>query len=292
MKNMKITKMVFIMLAVFTLASCEKTDPVGTRDSMVWKAEVPVQITDGVYVVSRNGTELTFSCLNYSRPWMLMASSSDRDFPHDENDYHTITADWFKAEISGNKLKVKFNANETTKERPLQLVVTVGDLFYTFKFKQFRSDVKGDCQIRYSFFGASQDLLNFYDISVEYLDANCQQQTEVIAENQWSYEPLPLSVINAPEEFKCKIVATRKKDLPKLTDDFYEIGYGISSHVRFLNAKGEEVYQAKQSQPSSFTWQADKAGMQKFLDATPEIEIEDFSLKIDKSDMIERLTQQ
>ena len=65
-----------------------------------------------------------------------------------------------------------------------------------------------------------------------------------------------------PEEFKCRIVATRKSNLPELTDDFYEIGYGISSHVSFFNAKGEEVYKVKQNEPSSFTWETDKVGMQ------------------------------
>ena len=45
--------------------------------------------------------------------------------------------DWFKAEISGNKLKVVFEDNDTKEERLLQLIVTVGDTFYTFRFKQF-----------------------------------------------------------------------------------------------------------------------------------------------------------
>ncbi len=50
--------------------------------------------------------------------------------------HHTITTVWFKAEISGNKLKVVFEANETAEERPLLLTVTAGDIFYTFKFMQ------------------------------------------------------------------------------------------------------------------------------------------------------------
>jgi phosphate transport system substrate-binding protein len=47
-----------------------------------------------------------------------------------------ITTGWFKAEISGNKLKVVFEANKTAEERPLQLTVTAGDIFYTLKFIQ------------------------------------------------------------------------------------------------------------------------------------------------------------
>ena len=128
--------------------------------------------------------------------------------------------------------------------------------------KPYESLWKSTCQIRYSLFGISGDLLKFYDVTAEYLDANGQQQTGIIADGQWLYEPEPLFVINVPEEFKCRIVATRKSNLPEFTDDFYEIGYGISSHVSFFNAKGEEVYKVKQNEPSSFTWETDKVGMQ------------------------------
>ena len=38
--------------------------------------------------------------------------------------------------MEGNKLQVTFKANTTEKERPLRLVVTAGDIFYTFGFKQ------------------------------------------------------------------------------------------------------------------------------------------------------------
>ena len=137
MKTLKIWRIAFAMLAAFSLASCDKKD--GHWDSMIWKAEVPIQITDGVYNVSVTGTEVSFSCLNYSSPWIENALANGKRYfpPREANDYHTISADWFKAEISGNKLKVVFEANDTEKERPLQLIVTAGDIFHTFKFKQF-----------------------------------------------------------------------------------------------------------------------------------------------------------
>ncbi len=47
-----------------------------------------------------------------------------------------ITTDWFKAEIDGNVLKVVFEANDTAEQRPLQLTVTAGDIFFEFTFKQ------------------------------------------------------------------------------------------------------------------------------------------------------------
>ena len=94
---------------------------------------------DNVYNVSAAGTELTFACQNYSKPWIADALFNGKYYfpPRELNDYRTITVDWFKAEISGNKLKVVFEANQTAEERPIQLTVTAGDCFYTFKFKQF-----------------------------------------------------------------------------------------------------------------------------------------------------------
>lgn len=111
---------------------------------MEWEADVPVQITDGVYIFSETGTEFTFSCRNYSSPWIENAMSNGEYFypPREANDFHTITTDWFQAEMSGSKLKVVFKANETAENRTLQLTVTAGDIFYTFKFKQLASNVE------------------------------------------------------------------------------------------------------------------------------------------------------
>ena len=139
MKTLKTWRILFVMtVAVLSLASCSSDDPEGKWDPMVWKAEVPIQMTDDVYNVSADGTEFTFSCQNYSLPWVENALSDGKYYypSRETNDYRTISAEWFKVQISGNKLKVVFEANETTEERPLQLTVTAGDIFYTFKFKQ------------------------------------------------------------------------------------------------------------------------------------------------------------
>lgn len=126
----------FAMLAALSLVSCSSDEPDGKWDPMVWEAKV--QKTEGVYTVPANGTELTFSCQNYSFPWIENAVSNGEYYypPREANDYHTISADWFKAEISGNKLTVVFEANETAEERLLQLTVTAGDIFYTLNFMQ------------------------------------------------------------------------------------------------------------------------------------------------------------
>ena len=135
---MKIYACIMMMLAAFSLTSCDIESKDGDWDPMVLKAEVAVQTTDGVYHVSETGGEYTFSCRNYSAPWMEWAESNGEYYypPRDKNDYHTITADWFKAEMNGNKLKVVFEGNDTNAERMLQLTVTAGDIFYTFVFKQ------------------------------------------------------------------------------------------------------------------------------------------------------------
>jgi len=136
---MKLWTNFLVMIATtFLLASCDKED--GDWDPMAWKAEVPVvQTTDAIYDVPETGCEFTFSCRNYSFPWIEFAMSNGVYYypPRESNDNHTITTDWFKAEIGGNKLKVVFEANDTKEERPLQLTVTAGDTFYTFHFKQF-----------------------------------------------------------------------------------------------------------------------------------------------------------
>ena len=137
---MKIWRIILVMIVVvLSFHSCSDNDPYGKWDPMVWKAEVPVLTTDGIYTASADGAEFTFSCQNYSLPWVENAVSNGKYYypPREANNYHTISADWFKVEISGNTLKVVFEANETTSEKRLELTVTAGDIFYTFKFKQF-----------------------------------------------------------------------------------------------------------------------------------------------------------
>ena len=139
MKRMKFWRNILVMtVAVISLASCDKKDPDGKWAAMDWRVEVPVQITDGIYNVSTAGSELTFSCRNYSKPWIENALFNGKYYypPRDLNDYRTITTDWFKASVSENELKVIIDANETAEDRQIELTVTAGDCFYTFKFNQ------------------------------------------------------------------------------------------------------------------------------------------------------------
>ena len=125
MERKKIWSVMLVLLAALSFASCESSRSYGDWDSMVWKAEVPVvRTTDGIYDVSDDGGTLSFTCRNYSRPWIEQAASGDRYFLPDreKGDFHTITADW--------------EPNKKPTEQSLSLTVTAGDIFYTFKFKQ------------------------------------------------------------------------------------------------------------------------------------------------------------
>ena len=291
MKTMKIWRIAFAMLAAISLASCSSED--GDWDPMVWKAEVPIQTTDKVYNVSGDGETITFSCLNYSKPWFAGAEvDGEPILPPlmDEIGYGLIYGENFRAEIHGNKLSIEFKPNKKAQATNTSITVTAGDIFYTFRFKQFASTVwQYTCQVKYSLYSVSDDLLRFYNITAEYFGIDGQQHTEVITDKSWSYIPEPVGFADIPEDFKCKIVAVRKSELPELTADYYEIGYGVDVHVNFLNADGKVVSKIKHTLPDSFTFETDKTGMQHFLESTPKIEITDYSQKFDKADLIEKL---
>jgi len=139
MKVIKLLRTILVMLAaMFSLASCDNDRKIGDWESMNWEAEVQVQEADGIYQVPTDGGTIVFACRNYSAPWIENAEYGGNYYspPREEGIYNAITADWFKAEIVGNKLSVTFDSNENSQARPLKLSVTAGDIFYTFKFKQ------------------------------------------------------------------------------------------------------------------------------------------------------------
>ena len=294
MRTMKLWRNILVMTAaMLSLASCSSDEKDGDWDPMVWKAEVPVQVTDGIYDVSADGGTLTFTCRNYSKPWFAGAEvDGEPILPPlmDEIGYGLIYGENFRAEIHGNKLSIEFKPNKKAQATNTSITVTAGDIFYTFRFKQFASTVwQYTCQVKYSLYSVSDDLLRFYNITAEYFGIDGQQHTEVITDKSWSYIPEPVGFADIPEDFKCKIVAVRKSDLPELTADYYEIGYGVDVHVNFLTADGKLVSNIKHTMPDTFTFETDKTGMQKFLESTSKIEITDYSQKFDKADLIERL---
>lgn len=138
MKTLKGWIMVFMVLAAGVLASCSSEED-GDWRPMVWEPEVPVvHFDDGSFGVSANGETFTFVCKNYSSPWIEYAASGKNSYypPRESNDYRTVKSDWFEAKIVGRKLTVTFKENDDEYLRPLELTVTAGDIFYTFKFTQ------------------------------------------------------------------------------------------------------------------------------------------------------------
>ena len=145
MKTMKIWRNISVMCAaLLSLASCSSESKDGDWDPMVWKAEVPIQTTDKVYNVSGDGETITFSCLNYSKPWFAGAEvDGEPILPPlmDEIGYGLIYGENFRAEIHGNKLSIEFKPNKKAQATNTSITVTAGDIFYTFRFKQFASTV-------------------------------------------------------------------------------------------------------------------------------------------------------
>ena len=146
MRTMKIWRNILMMCAaMLSLASCSSESKDGDWDPMVWKTEVPVvKTTDGIYEVSADGATFTFSCRNYSKPWFSGAEVDGEPIlpPYmDEIDYGLIYGENFRAEIHGNKLSIEFKPNKTAQTTNTSITVTAGDIFYTFRFKQFASDV-------------------------------------------------------------------------------------------------------------------------------------------------------
>ena len=146
MKKLRLWQIAVAMTATIILASCgsdEHDDLVGDWDNMIWKTEAPVTMKSDTYIVPATGGELTFSCKNYSDPWISNVRYARKyyypiavDKEYDETDWYTISLDWFKAEITDNLLKVTFEPNQEATEKPILLTVTAGDIFYTFYFRQ------------------------------------------------------------------------------------------------------------------------------------------------------------
>ena len=298
---MKSWRIALMMLAAFSFASCSKDNPMeekedpkenmlGAWDPMEWKADEPLQIADGVYNVSAGEGTVSFTCSNYSSPWLSSAEVDGKYIHPDRRNHKLIDSDIFRAEIQGNKLTVNFKANEIAQERSFSITVTAGDIFHTFEFEQaVNAAWQTTCQVKYSIYAISDDMLKFFDFAVEYLDVNGQLHTEVITDNRWDYVPDPISFADAPEEFMCRIVAVIKDNLPELTEDYYDIGYGVDVHVAYLNPDGEEVFRVKQPQYSSFSWFTTQSGMRLFLEETHEIELASCSPTLSKSDVLARL---
>lgn len=130
--------MILTTSAVSIVACDDSKEDIGSWEKMKWEAVSGQKVQNGTYQISADGETITFTCKNYESPWISDAiSGKECYYPNLEIDeYKKIESDWFLATMSGNQLRITFEPNNTGKERPLELCVTGGDIFYTFKFKQ------------------------------------------------------------------------------------------------------------------------------------------------------------
>lgn len=143
MTTKKIWVLPLLLLNFFVLASCSFSKLDGDWDAMEWKEEVEVQKINGAYMVPPSGTSLSFTCRNYSQYWFSDAKEDGQEIAPpwiNHLDYGLIYGDYFRAEIHGNKLSIVFEPNEGAHTRNINITVTAGDIFYTFKFIQATSD--------------------------------------------------------------------------------------------------------------------------------------------------------
>ncbi len=111
---------------------------IGCWENMKWEVISGQKAQFGTYQISADGETVTFKCKNYEGPWISDAlSGKERYYPNSEtSEYNKLESDWFLVTMSGDQLRISFEPNNTGKDRPLELCVTAGDIFHTFKFNQ------------------------------------------------------------------------------------------------------------------------------------------------------------
>ena len=126
------------IIAALSFTSCQEDIYREDWDEMIWNTEAQTTQKDDAYIIDANGGEITFICSNYSDSWLSSADSLDKHYyiTHEYGITRSYDANWFKADINENVLKVTFKANPNPVERPLKLTVTAGDIFHAFNFKQ------------------------------------------------------------------------------------------------------------------------------------------------------------
>ncbi len=131
-----IKKILPFLLLIGFLVGCSKDD--GDWEAMKWKADTDMKEEKGSYVIDAEGATITFTCKNYSSPWIEGARVGNNYIEpnRNSNDYKTLRGDWFSATITGNQLEVVVSRNTTQLARAFLLSVTAGDIFHTFQFVQ------------------------------------------------------------------------------------------------------------------------------------------------------------
>ena len=136
------TAFVILLMAV-SLTSCDFDKKDGDWDPMKWaRTDYRETVVDRIsyYDVPASGGTFTFRCTNYNSFWLAGTSVKDEKgktehLYHEEGDYNNITNSLITERVEGNMLTVTFPATESVTLRFIA-VVTAGDIFHTFRFKQ------------------------------------------------------------------------------------------------------------------------------------------------------------
>lgn len=136
------TAFVILLMAV-SLTSCDFDKKDGDWDPMKWaRTDYRETVVDRIsyYDVPASGGTFTFRCTNYNSFWLAGTSVKDEKgktelLYHEEGDYKNITNSLITERVEGNMLTVTFPATDGVTRR-FEVIVTAGDIFHTFRFKQ------------------------------------------------------------------------------------------------------------------------------------------------------------
>lgn len=129
------------LLSSITLSSCTKDD--GDWDPMRWRTEVKTVKDEGIRLVQvpAEGGTYVYKCKNYNRFWIADVTEEENGikkvYYHDTDDMNKCSSPATDVNITDNTLTVTIKPNDTKKTRYVEVTVTAGDIFDTFKYKQY-----------------------------------------------------------------------------------------------------------------------------------------------------------
>lgn len=130
------------LLSPVTLSSCSKDD--GDWDPMKWRTETKTVKEEGTRLVQvpAEGGTYVYKCRNYNSFWLSDITEEENSnvkhyYRENFTDMYNCSLPFSDTSITGNTLTITIKPNETKKTRYVAVTVTAGDIFDTFKYKQY-----------------------------------------------------------------------------------------------------------------------------------------------------------
>lgn len=134
---MKQSLLLLLISAPLLICSCSSDEEkYGDWEPMEWVASGNITMEEGYFVVEPEAETVHFTCKNYTAPWIAQVQYSTGSIITKDDDTHRLQTDWFDANMSGNKLTVAFEKNNTDADRVVSFIVTAGDIFTNLPIKQ------------------------------------------------------------------------------------------------------------------------------------------------------------